>query len=497
MKYLKEHSSNAIEVLKKIQHSLRGKKNIEGLSSVEEEWMYEINTILRQQNPISKLELHELLDEIKDILVKDENLSQEEIELYQMFEDVITLKNRRNNLQKVFDDIEEISNAMMSMDFTKRLSMLSAPISDKNLLNYLALVFNMINEELELKAISKNTTQNIISVLSNAEVLFVTNNDGLIHFVSRFTENLFGLKKNELQNTPIKSLLPNYENICKKLLLEGVIKNMDVVLAPFGTKKVWTSAKLNACISCDENGTTENIIYQIKESGIDGLTDPKFEITRLSHDLKTPLNTITTILNTVKKNHDEISEYLDLTSKNTDKLSCMVGDLINSINADSSDGAPIEKVDFKELFNELISSLKHIEGFDMVDFKVDNQQQKAFYNNRAAIYSIIQNLSTNALKYRSKEAVSYISLLVQDIPLGVQLQIQDNGVGISQKDLKRITDKGYQVKPESEGKGLGLYLVQEIVKKLNGKLEIRSKSGEGSTFTIEIPDKTNIYWEQS
>jgi signal transduction histidine kinase len=67
------------------------------------------------------------------------------------------------------------------------------------------------------------------------------------------------------------------------------------------------------------------------------------------------------------------------------------------------------------------------------------------------------------------------------------LTISDNGIGIDEIHLDKIYDMFYRASQDSQGSGLGLYIVRETIKLLNGQIKIRSKVGEGTTIEIEIP----------
>ena len=67
------------------------------------------------------------------------------------------------------------------------------------------------------------------------------------------------------------------------------------------------------------------------------------------------------------------------------------------------------------------------------------------------------------------------------------LQVSDNGIGIDERHLENIFKMFYRADEGSKGSGLGLYIVKETVDKLGGKIEVKSKSGEGTSFTITLP----------
>jgi signal transduction histidine kinase len=73
----------------------------------------------------------------------------------------------------------------------------------------------------------------------------------------------------------------------------------------------------------------------------------------------------------------------------------------------------------------------------------------------------------------------------------LQLSFKDNGIGISPENLNRIFEMFYRASEQSEGSGLGLYIVRNAVEKLGGQLTVASKPGAGTTFQITLPNKAD------
>jgi two-component system phosphate regulon sensor histidine kinase PhoR len=95
----------------------------------------------------------------------------------------------------------------------------------------------------------------------------------------------------------------------------------------------------------------------------------------------------------------------------------------------------------------------------------------------------------NAVKYCT--VTPDIHVFTKDVKKGIQLEFQDNGIGIKREDLKLIFDKFYRVPTgnlhDVKGFGLGLFYVKLIVEAHGGKIDVRSKPGEGTTFLIWLP----------
>jgi two-component system phosphate regulon sensor histidine kinase PhoR len=106
--------------------------------------------------------------------------------------------------------------------------------------------------------------------------------------------------------------------------------------------------------------------------------------------------------------------------------------------------------------------------------------------------NVINNLIDNAIKYNNK--VPLITINTFNYASGIQIEIQDNGVGLSKEDQQKVFEKFYRVTKgnvhDTKGFGLGLSYVRSIVDKHNGKIWVESKVKEGSKFIIQLPTST-------
>ena len=103
---------------------------------------------------------------------------------------------------------------------------------------------------------------------------------------------------------------------------------------------------------------------------------------------------------------------------------------------------------------------------------------------------VLNNLIGNALKYHRNSMHQYIDIKVKYLPHhSVQFSIEDNGQGIAENQVSRIFDMFYRATSNSEGSGLGLYIVKSMIEKMNGKVEVISTLNSGSKFIITLPGK--------
>jgi signal transduction histidine kinase len=101
---------------------------------------------------------------------------------------------------------------------------------------------------------------------------------------------------------------------------------------------------------------------------------------------------------------------------------------------------------------------------------------------------VLSNLLSNAIKFQKhKPGVTPEIKIRSSISDRLVIEVEDNGEGIQDVYQDRIFEMFYRATTSSSGSGLGLFIASEATKKLNGKIYFKTKHGEGSTFTIELP----------
>jgi len=113
---------------------------------------------------------------------------------------------------------------------------------------------------------------------------------------------------------------------------------------------------------------------------------------------------------------------------------------------------------------------------------------------REAVSEAIVNLLDNAVKYSTE--TKFIKMIIGSENDFVFIEVQDKGIGISEEDQKKVFDKFYRVSSglvhTTKGTGLGLSLVKQIMDAHKGRIELKSKVGEGSSFKLLFPKKSQL-----
>jgi len=150
-----------------------------------------------------------------------------------------------------------------------------------------------------------------------------------------------------------------------------------------------------------------------------------------------------------------------------------------------------QEVDFKEMLDEITTNLKHMSSNNQrkVEIKFEINNQKTFESDKSRISILLNNLISNAIRYQNPATDNpfvYVQIDMSDTE--TDITVKDNGIGISKENQQKIFEMFYRVSDNSVGSGLGLYLVKEIVDKLEGKINIESELGKGTAFSVNLPN---------
>ncbi|MDI5895073.1 PAS domain-containing sensor histidine kinase [Flavobacterium algoritolerans] len=255
--------------------------------------------------------------------------------------------------------------------------------------------------------------------------------------------------------------------------------------------------ELSHWISIQRDITDEKKQEKEKEQLIRELTQNNKDLKQFSyitsHNLRAPLSNLTGLLNLLEDipvENQELKEILNGFNKSTHLLNDTINDLVKVIIIKDNPSIQKEAVLIKEIFENVFSQLNfQIELYKPI-IKLNFEKVSIININKAYIESILLNLLTNAIKYKSESRKLKITITTREIDNTVVLIFTDNGIGI---DLERNKDKVFGLYQRfhnyPDSKGLGLYLVKSQVETMGGTIEIESEVNKGTTFTLTFKNK--------
>ncbi|HGD6095761.1 TPA: ATP-binding protein [Streptococcus agalactiae] len=208
----------------------------------------------------------------------------------------------------------------------------------------------------------------------------------------------------------------------------------------------------------------------------------------VSHELKTPLHVISgysELLANQMVPNEEVPQFAAKIHKESERLVKLVEDIINLSHLDEQEKLPQETVNLYDLTQKVLEGLqakadkKHIQ----INF---NGEEAILRGNPVLLNSLVYNLCDNAITYNHEKG--QVNVTLKNSPDTITLEVSDTGLGIAEKDKKRIFERFYRVdKSRSKivgGTGLGLSIVKSALDFHNGSIKVDSHLGQGTTMTV-------------
>ena len=221
------------------------------------------------------------------------------------------------------------------------------------------------------------------------------------------------------------------------------------------------------------------------------LTHANKELDRMayavSHDLRAPIHSMLGLVNLAQRENDQekLKPYLDIMRKTLDRQERFIKEMI-ALSKENRLAIRREIVDLYYLVEQVINTHKHMPEASHIEFAMHIGVHRVFTDPRR-LEIVLNNLVSNAIKYhdptKGKKSITINTYSKND---KVIIDVTDNGIGIDIKDKTKIFEMYYMSRNQEKGTGLGLFIVKEAIKKLEGDIEVKSVKGEGSTFSVVL-----------
>jgi PAS domain S-box-containing protein len=233
-----------------------------------------------------------------------------------------------------------------------------------------------------------------------------------------------------------------------------------------------------------------------RQSFIDELEAKNAELERftytVSHDLKSPLVTITGFLGYLEQ--DALNGNMEMVKSSANRISgaarkmhILLDDLLE-LSRVGRLMSEAEDVSFDEIVNEAIDLVQG--RLDVVDAIVESQRDyPVVHGDRVRLVEVLQNLIENAVKYSNPDVKPRIEIGTSNVSETgfATFYVRDNGIGIEKQYHNRIFGLFNKLNAQSEGSGIGLSLVKRIIEVHNGRIWLESEKNQGATFYFSLP----------
>ncbi|MFW6121591.1 MAG: sensor histidine kinase, partial [Petrotogales bacterium] len=329
------------------------------------------------------------------------------------------------------------------------------------------------------------------------EALFIVNEVGKVNYFNRAAKEIS--KSPETMNRKISEVIDNY-NITD--LLDEVIKNDEnqkAEIVIFLPKRRHYECQIIPVIYGDENNYMILLRDVTKERELDEMR--REFISNVSHELKTPLTSIHGYAETLMDMElgDEsgvVKQFVNIIEKESGRMTRLINDLLDLEKLESGgSGISMENVNLDEVLeyvNEIIEPLAEESGVKLV---YDSKDDINLVGDFDRLVQLLLNLTDNAIKYTTtkEHGEKKVWIRTWTDEGNAVIQVEDTGIGIPKEAKERVFNRFFRVdKARSRsmgGTGLGLAIVRFIAEKHNGKVNMESEFGKGTTFTVKIPAK--------
>ena len=458
-----------------------------------------------------------------------------EIQNHQWDDDTIRLL-----LEKILPKKEKLTDFEIILDFPKigkrhLLMNASQVVNEKTTEQLILLAIEDVTDKVHSKKQIESNALLIQNIYMNAPASICTfkGPKHIYELVNPAYQKLFD--KRHLVGKPLLEALPELEG-------QGVDKILDNV---YNTGEIFKSTEIPVMLAREDNlepeqryfNTTMQPIFN-EEHKIIGVVNFGYDVTEqimarkqieesvalaeaatqiaenaviakqqflsnMSHEIRTPMNAIIGFTKVLSKTEltEKQKEYLQAIKIGGDALIVLINDILDLAKVDAG------KMTFAQMPFKMASSISAM--LHLFETKIEEKNIKlvkeyddkipeVLLGDSVRLHQIILNLVSNAVKFTSKGKITVcVNLLNQDEEkVTLEFAVTDTGIGIAENSLKNIFDDFQQAYTDTTraygGTGLGLSIVKQLVEKQGGTIEVKSKIGEGSTFSFTLSfQKTN------
>jgi len=211
-------------------------------------------------------------------------------------------------------------------------------------------------------------------------------------------------------------------------------------------------------------------------------------IYKTTHDLRAPLRSALGLIQLAELEPAEYMKYLGLIKSSLVRLDAMI-DEMNALYRNDKLAIQNDRIDIRQMIDREIENLHNLPEAQDIRFDVFVDGDVPFYSDPLRVRTVISNLLSNSIKYIDPQKMrKYIQVSAHVFADWLFLTFEDNGIGIGTEHQEKIFDLFYRVSTDRKGTGLGLYIVKDTIDRLKGKIYLKSKKGEGTSFTITLPN---------
>lgn len=350
-----------------------------------------------------------------------------------------------------------------------------------------------LNERLSTIENQRNELEAVLESMTEGVIAF--DRDGGIININRAAQELLAINVEPEKGCHIQEVIRSakLQQFINTVISSGSSMKQDLVLNSINREKILTV--YGRALTGGEKEVMGALIVLNDVTHLRRLETMRQDfVANVSHELRTPITSIKgfveTLLDGAAENEEDLKKFLGIVAKHADRLNSIIEDLLSLSRIEEDAGSQsieMERARLVDIVNSAIQLCEVKAKAKSIKVNVIYEEDLKAEVNPPLLEEAIWNLLDNAIKYSENNQSVDISIRRSGVN-EVAVSVQDYGCGIEAKHLSRLFERFYRVdKARSRqlgGTGLGLALVKHIVRAHDGRVEVESIVGKGSTFSI-------------
>ncbi len=422
-------------------------------------------------------------------------VSKDKPELVPILNKAITQIKNKGQLEKIQQKWFGISTPLMDEGNTGEIIKNIAIVSVLAAGIFILIIFNNLSLQKQVKYRTKEleNSRNDLQIIFDgiSEFMLVVDNEKKVLKINKSFTDYLGDSIYLTSGANCNDYIGKFcNNCCECMLNEVYLKNKEINKEIMVGHDVY---EINFQPLKDANNT---VLITIKNITLDKINRNKMLHTNkmiaigqlaagMAHEIRNPLGIIRTQSYLIRINEriDEgVNKSLDFIDSAVNRASNIIENILSFSRLSSKDK---KSIDANQMIQRIIEMHNDAIIKNKITISIKSNVEEELILNAESLEHIILNLISNSIDAMTEGGKLRISLFLRNNDF--ILTCEDTGCGIDEKDLYNIYNPFFTTKELGKGTGLGLFIVYSEVDRLNGKIEVKSKLGEGTTFTITIP----------
>lgn len=399
-------------------------------------------------------------------------------------------------IKKMVTPIEELTRGAMALasgDLTNRLHVPSINEME-TLAESMNEMASQLNERIVMVSSQRNELEAVLA--SMMEGVIAIDTDEFVISINHSAEQILGVAHESVKGRKIHELTRNISLLkyVDAAIASDARKEEDIILAREGRRILNARSSPLMGITNERLGTLFVFNDVTKLRRLENMR--RDFAANVSHEIKTPLTSIKgffeTLQTCIREDPDRVDQFLEIIGKNINRLMAIIDDLLKLSRIENDNEQNVIRFMPEKIGNVIdaaVSLCSQKAASRNIRLETDCPDDLSADMEASLMEQAVRNLMDNAIDYSNERGSVSVSASVK---AGIaRISVKDNGIGIPYTHLDRIFERFYRVDKarsrKAGGTGLGLAIVKHIMQAHGGNVEVSSRPGTGSTFTLTFP----------